>query len=400
MTTSHTTPALLKSFWIAGFEGASHINSSGKRLDMIHSTQHDLLVDSDYAMLRDVGIQVVRESVRWHLIERYGQFDFSSLDPMLRAANENGVQVIWTLCHYGWPDDLDLFSPNFVRRFVRFVGEVAQYIADHSNAEPLYSPINEISFICWAICHSDLMYPYAVHGKGRDYELKCQLVRATIEAIEALWAVDPRTRIIHVDPIIHVIAPPGRPDLKEAALGMRNSMFEAWDMIKGSQAPELGGAPKYLDIIGVNYYHSNQWEYLSNDRLHWHLLDPRRMALSDLLKEVYDRYQIPMLIGETSHVGHGRGKWITELADEVYKAQQMGVPLEGICLYPIVDRTDWENDHHWHNSGLWDVEADELGILRRVLSQAYYEDYLKAQRHLARQESEFSIRAEPDSQPD
>jgi hypothetical protein len=43
------------------------------------------------------------------------------------------------------------------------------------------------------------------------------------------------------------------------------------------------------------------------------------------------------------------------------------------------------------------VEADELGILRRVLSQPYYEEYLKAQRHLARQESEFSIRAEPDS---
>jgi UDP-galactopyranose mutase len=394
MTSRHISPALLKSFWIAGFEGASHINSSGKRLDMVHSTQHDLLIDSDYAMLRDVGIQVVRESVRWHLIERYGQFDFSSLDPMLRAANENGVQVIWTLCHYGWPDDLDLFSPQFIRRFVRFVGEVAQYIAEHSNAEPLYSPINEISFICWAICHSDLMYPYAVHGKGRDHELKRQLVRATIEAIEALWAIDPRTRILHVDPIIHVIAPPDRSDLKDAARAMRNSMYEAWDMIRGSQAPELGGDPKYLDMIGVNYYHSNQWEYLSNDRLHWHLGDPRRIALSELLKEVYERYRIPLLIGETSHVGQGRGQWIRELADEVYKAQQMGVPVEGICLYPIVDRTDWENDHHWHNSGLWDVEADEQGILRRIISQPYLDEFLKAQRHLAGQEPAFTISKE------
>ncbi|HEY8158843.1 MAG TPA: hypothetical protein VIF10_09085 [Methylobacter sp.] len=117
---------------------------------------------------------------------------------------------MWTLCHYGCPDDLDLLSPNFVRRFVRFVRfvrEVSQYIADHSNAELLYSPINEISFICWAVCHSDLMYPYAVRGKGRDYELKRQLVRAFIEAIDALWVVDPRTRIVHVEPIIHVIAP-------------------------------------------------------------------------------------------------------------------------------------------------------------------------------------------------
>jgi len=118
------------------------------------------------------------------------------------------------------------------------------------------------------------------------------------------------------------------------------------------------------------------------------------MALSELLKEVYDRYQIPLLIGETSHVGQGRGQWIRELSDEVYKAQQMGVPLEGICLYPIVDRTDWENDHHWHNSGLWDMEPDERGILGRVICQPYHEELLKAQCHLARQESGFTIRKE------
>ncbi|WP_133718532.1 glycoside hydrolase family 1 protein [Methylocaldum gracile] len=386
MTTDHIAPALLKSFWMAGFEGASHINSSGKRLDMVHSTHHDLLVDSDYAMMREVGIQVVRESVRWHLIERGGRFDFSSLAPMLRAATEHGVQVNWTLCHYGWPDDLDLFSPAFVHRFARFSAEVARFIADHSNAEPVYSPINEISFICWAVCHSDLMYPYAVHSKGRDNELKRQLVRAAIEAIEAVWEVDPRARIIHIDPIIHIIAPPGRPDLEDAARAQRASMFEAWDMLRGSRDEDLGGDPKYLDIIGVNYYHSNQWEYLTNDRLHWHLGDPRRMPLHRLLQEVYERYQVPMIIGETSHVGAGRGQWIREIAEEVCRARQLGVPVEGVCLYPIVDRTDWENDHHWHNSGLWDVEPDEEGVLRRVINQAYLDDFLEAQRHLNRQE--------------
>jgi UDP-galactopyranose mutase len=125
--------------------------------------------------------------------------------------------------------------------------------------------------------------------------------------------------------------------------------------------------------------------------LHWHLGDPRRMPLSQLLKEVHDRYEVPILIGETSHVGQGRGQWILELADEVCKAQQMGVPLEGICLYPIIDRTDWENDHHWHNSGLWDMEPDDQGVLRRKLYPAYFEDFLKAQRQIAHQEPDFSI---------
>lgn len=371
---------------MAGFEGASHINRSGKRLDMVAATQHDRHIDSDYAMLREVGIQVVRESLRWHLIERYGQFDFSSLLPMLRAANEHGVQVIWTLCHYGWPDDLDLFAPSFVRRFARFAGEAAHFIADHSNAEPFYSPINEISFICWAVCHSATMYPYAIHGKGRDDELKRHLVRATLEAIEALWAVDPRARIVHVDPIIHIIAPPGRPDLEEAARAQRASMFEAWDMLRGSRDADLGGDPKYLDIIAVNYYHSNQWEYLSNDRLFWHLGDPRRMPLHQLLREVYERYRVPLIIGETSHVGVGRGQWIREIADAVCKAQQLGVPMEGICLYPIIDRTDWDNDHHWHNSGLWDLVPDGNGVLQRVIDPPYLADFLEAQRHLSQEE--------------
>jgi beta-glucosidase/6-phospho-beta-glucosidase/beta-galactosidase len=394
MNAEHTAPGLLKSFWMAGFEGASHINSSGRRLDMVHATQHDAFVDSDYAMLREVGIQVVRESCRWHLIERYGQFDFSSLQPMLDAANRHGIQICWTLCHYGWPDDIDLFSAKFIHRFVRFVEETAQYIADHSSAEPLYSPINEISFICWAICHSDLMYPYAIQGKGRDDELKRQLVRASIEAIEAVWAVDPRTRIIHVDPIIHIVAPPGRPDLEEAARAQRNSMFEAWDMLRGSRNPELGGDPKYLDIIGVNYYHSNQWEYLSNDRLFWHLHDPRRIPLSSLLQEVYERYRVPLLIGETSHVGHGRAAWIREIGEEVRRARSAGVPVEGICLYPIVDRTDWENVHHWHNSGLWDVAPDAAGRLQRVINDDYRAALQDMQRLLCR-ESDSLLQVPP-----
>lgn len=394
MTTDHI-PALFKSLWMAGFEGASHINSSGRRLDMVHATQHDLLVDSDYAMLREFGIQVVRESVRWHLIERGGRFDFSSLAPMLAAANQQGIQVNWTLCHYGWPDDLDLFSPAFVHRFARFAGEVARYIADHSNAEPLYSPINEISFICWAVCHSDLMYPYAVHSKGRDGELKRQLVRASIAAIESVWEVDPRARIVHVDPIIHIIAPVGRPDLESAARAQRDSMFEAWDMLCGTRDQDLGGHPKYLDILGVNYYHSNQWEYLTNDRLHWHLQDSRRVPLHRLLHEVHQRYGVPMIIGETSHVGSGRGEWVREIAAEVCLARQQGVPVEGICLYPIVDRTDWENDHHWHNSGLWDVAADAEGVLRRVINQDYLADFLEAQRHLALEECQFHLPEPP-----
>jgi len=349
---------------------------------MVSATQHDRQVDLDYELLRSMGILVARESARWHLIERYGHFDFSTVVPFLKAASEHGIQINWTLCHYGWPDDLDVFSAAFVNRFARFCAEFARFVADHSNAVPFYSLINEISFTTWAVCHTEIMYPFASHGKGRDYLLKQQMIRATIAACEAIWEVDPRARFVHVDPIIHIIAPPDRPDLAEAAAALRSSQFEAWDMLSGTKDPELGGDPKFLDIIGVNYYHSNQWEYLTNDRLHWHLNDQRRLPLHKLLEEVWLRYKVPLIIGETSHVGIGRGQWVREIADEVRTALHIQVPVEGICLYPIIDRHDWENAHHWHNSGLWDLDLDDDGTFRRVLCEPYAADFLEAQRML------------------
>jgi hypothetical protein len=90
-----------------------------------------------------------------------------------------------------------------------------------------------------------------------------------------------------------------------------------------------------------------------------------------------------MLIAETSHVGSGRAEWIRELTDEVVLAVEAGVPLQGICLYPIIDRFEWDNPSHWHNSGLWDFHHEPDGTLRRVLAQPYAAELARSQSRLA-----------------
>jgi len=42
-----------------------------------------------------------------------------------------------------------------------------------------------------------------------------------------------------------------------------------------------------------------------------------------------------------------------------------------MCLYPVIDRFDWDNRQHWHNSGLWDLERDATGRMQRVLNEDY-----------------------------
>ena len=376
-------PSLFRSFWMAGFESSCHVNQYGRRLDMIASTQHDRFIDGDYGRLLSFDIQTVRDTVRWHLIERSpGIYDFSSLQGQIEAARRHGIQVIWDLCHYGWPDDLDVFRPEFVDRFARFSRAVTAHLRESTDDVLFFAPVNEISFLAWAAAQVGWFHP---HAKGRGAELKRQLIRTAIASIEAIWSDDPRARTVAVDPLIHVVPPKGKPDVNGMAAAYRASQFEAWDMLAGIQAPELGGHPKYLDIIGVNFYHDNQWEHPGGEKIHWHIhpRDPRWVPFNSLLADAYERYRLPIFIAETSHVGVGRAEWIRELTGEMCLALERGVPLEGVCLYPILDRFEWNDPTHWHNSGLWDYDITPDGTFNRVLNIPYAEELRRSQQRIA-----------------
>jgi len=368
---------LFRSFWMAGFECSTHINSAGTRLDMIAALGHDRFCEEDYRRLRELGILCARDGLRWHLIDKGRQYDWSSWIPMLQAAEKKGIQVIWDLFHYGWPDGLDIFSREFVDRFARFSGEAARIHREHSAQIAFYSPVNEISFFAWAAARK-LIFPFA---RNRGGEMKSQLVRAAIAAIDSIRAADPQARFLSPEPLIHNVPPKRHPQNTGPALAQRNSQFEAWDMLTGRVARELGGHERYLDIVGVNFYAANEWEVPGGRKLHWDAgsNDPRWMPLHKLLAEVYDRYRRPFIIAETSHYGIGRAAWLNEVSSEVHKALQNGVPLEGACLYPILDRFDWEDRTHWHNCGLWDMTLNGSGNYRRVLNLTYAQALQSAQ---------------------
>jgi UDP-galactopyranose mutase len=358
-------------FWQAGYEGADHVNHAGQPQDMNLVTGHLQRARADYALLARFGIRTVRESIGWRLVERAtGQFDFSPLVPRLEAARELGLQSCWTFCHYGWPDDVDIYSDDFVPRFVRFCQVSARFLAPWLGEEPIYSPMNELSFTAWGLSVHMFRCLNMYHERAGELG-KRQLVRASVAAIDAIREIAPGARFFQCDPLIHVIAPKDRPDWAAQAAGWSASQFEALDMLCGRVAPELGGHPRYLDLIGGNYYHSNQWESGTNLRLWWHLDDPRRRPLSDILVDLHRRYGRPVLLAETSHVGSGRGVWIREMAEQAVLARERGAEMCGICLYPAIDRPDWENAAHWHHSGLWDLDRSGPDPLARVLVAPY-----------------------------
>lgn len=356
---------LFQSWFQGGFECSTHRLRNGRRLDIIASSQHDRRAQADYRQLQDFGIATVRDGLRWHLIEPTPcTFDWTSFLPMLAAAKASGMQVIWDLLHYGWPDDLDVWQPDFVTRFARFAGKAAQVIKDHSDAVPFYCPVNEISFTAWGGGDAQYLNPFA-HGRG--FELKVQLVRASIAAMHAVLDVDPRARFVHADPAINVVTALDRPQEFWAAEGHRQAQYQAWDMLAGLSWPQLGGALHLLDIVGVNYYFNNQWIHGGPPIDIGHA---QYRPLHRLLMEIHGRYGRPMLLAETGIEFDRRASWLAYVAAEAHLARRKGVPMEGLCLYPILNHLGWDDDRPCQNGLLEPVNhMGPRGVYRPLAEQ-------------------------------
>ncbi|MFL6465814.1 MAG: hypothetical protein ACJ73N_15570, partial [Bryobacteraceae bacterium] len=220
------------------------------------------------------------------------------------------------------------------------------------------------------------------HAQNRGGELKRILVRAAIVASDILLNELPGARLISPEPVIHIVGNPKIPDDDVAAENYRLAQFEAWDMLSGRADPELGGRPEYLDIIGTNFYDRNEWvnyaETLTRS-------DPRYRPFHRILHEVWERYRRPIFVSETGTENDARADWFNYVCSEVETARGIGIPVHGICLYPILNHPGWVDDRHCCN-GLFDY-ADSSG--HREIHQPLADAIFRQQERL-RQSSHIS----------
>ena len=335
----------------------------GEWLDQVAATHHDKHANEDYARLREVGIYAAREAFRWPLVDKRGSYDFSSVKPFVEASRRNEIEVIWDLFHYGYPEDIDLFSEEFPKRFADYCYAAARYICSQHFGTCYFTPVNEPSFFAWA---GGEVGKFAPHCKGRGHELKIALARAGIAGINAIRAAVPSARIVNVDPLCHVVPPHDRMDLLADVSHFNEvAVWESWDMLAGRLMPELGGSRTHLDIVGVNYYWTNQWEW-GSDGLPLSHQDPRRVSLSRLMRRVWKRYGGEFLITETAHVDDMRPVWLQYVADECEALLKDEVPLRGVCLYPILGMPEWHSPAEWTLMGLWDLVHHQSTLGRKV----------------------------------
>nr|WP_295926768.1 amine oxidase [uncultured Dyadobacter sp.] len=358
-----------RSFWMAGFECTDQLNASGDRVDLLQMTGHLDLVREDYARICSLGIRTVREGIRWSVVEYMPyHYRFGFVLDMMQAAREYGVQQIWDICHFGYPSDLSPLHPHFTARFVALCKAFVVFYTENNPGEILYvTPVNEVSFISWLGGEAGATVPYCTKN---GWEVKYALMRAYIAGAAAMKRISSLVRIVTTEPMVNMVPGPDPTEEELAAAAAENELqFQAVDMLCGRICPELGGNEDLADILGYNYYYNNQWIMGSYEFLGWNdpIPDPRWKPLSDMMEAAYQRYGKPVFLSETSHPKEDRPIWLRMIASECAKVIDRDVPLLGVCLYPIIDRPDWDHLDVWHHSGIWDT--DFSGKYGRVLHQ-------------------------------
>lgn len=355
---------------MAGYECTDKLNCFGNRVDFYEVTRHLEKIDEDYRLLSNFNIHTVREGIRWNKAEPSPyHYDFSDVRIMVEAGKRHGIQQLWDLCHFGFPDDLTPLHPMFARRFASLCREFAKFYRSIDPSGALVvTPFNEVSFLSWLGGEVNGTSPYC---RGYGWEVKYHLMKAYIEGIEALKEIDNGVRIMVTEPLVNIVPDAeATPEIIEEAAKKHEDQYQVLDILTGRMCPELRGREEYLDIVGCNYYYDNQWEVQSCKRLAWANDggDIRFRPLSNLMRELFERYNRPIVLSETSYPGIDRPKWVLSITEECCKALQQGIPLWGICWYPIIDRPDWDHLQPWHRSGIWDIDDSDI-TAPRILHQ-------------------------------
>ena len=195
-------------------------------------------------------------------------------------------------------------------------------------------------------------------AQERGWELKIALVRAAIAGIDAIRLACPDARIVNVDPLCRV-ALPGRP-ARPCRGGARLQRAPRLPGLGHAERPAHAGArrqprpPRYrrhqllLDQpVGVAHPAASTGSIppLADD-------DPRRLPLRDLVRSVWERYGGEIIITrDEPYRRHARRRGCARSRRNAEALLREGVPLRGVCLYPILGMPEWHDPDIWTPMG-------------------------------------------------
>lgn len=354
-----------KFVWAAGIENTfvPQTRPGHRSLDEYELMGHYDHWREDLSLAKDLGLNALRWGVPWYRVEpEHGNFDWSWTDQVIPYLVEDvGVTPIIDLMHYGCPFWMTKEFAN--KSYPQYVANYAAAFADrYKHLIRWYTPLNE-PIINALMCGMRGAWPPYLRGDKGYLRVMMQLARGIVRTVEAIKAIDSKAIMVHVEAA--GLTRTVRDDLASLANEEEHRGYLCFDLITGrvkhdhllfSWLIRNGVNPEHitdierhkisLDVIGLNFY--PQWStkqlYIDNrGKLSFRETEHEGNGFGELIRKYHDRFQVPIMITETSAVGSDeiRERWLESSVATIKDLREEGIPVIGYTWFPLFTMIDW-----------------------------------------------------------
>ena len=318
----------------------------------------------DLALVRDLGLKLVRWGVPWYRLEPFqpGEFDWRWTDQVIPyMVEELGVTPIIDLMHYGCPFWLrrEFASAEYPAAVAAYAGAFAERYAGLVN---WYTPLNE-PIVTALYCGQRGLWPPYLKSENGYVQILLQAIDGIIQTCAALRAVNPEMVLVHVEAT--GLSRTAREDLHAVAQDEQSRTFLPFDLLTGRVTPghplfpwlvrngaspdrlaAIAAQPVPFSLMGLNFY--PQWSttqlYIDRKgRLAYQPVEQDGAGFSTLIDDYYRRYGLPIMVTETSARGDEtvRARRLEASVTAIRVLRGRGVPVLGYTWFPLFTMIDW-----------------------------------------------------------
>jgi dTDP-4-dehydrorhamnose reductase len=370
---------------------------------------------NDLKEIADLGISMIRYPVLWekHQPAADGTINWQWIEGQLLELKRCNIKPIVGLVHHGsGPSHTNLFDKNFPTMLASYARKVAEKFPWIEYYTPVNEPLTTARF-------SGLYGVWYPHRKSSFAFLTMLLneLKATVLAMKEIRKINPAAKLVQTEDLTKV---------QSTRLLQYQANFEnkrrwlTYDLLCG-KVNKRHALWKYListgitkhqldfflknpcppDIIGCNYYVTSE-RYLdenidqypercrgSNGKHCYADIESVRvnkmLGLQELLKEVWERYQIPVAITEV-HLHCTREeqmRWLVEAWQACCNLKQQGIDIRALTVWAMLGSYDWNTlitaQNNSYESGVFDVRNNTLrktalaGIVKALSTEGIYD---------------------------
>ena len=381
--------------WATGIEDTfiPHARPGLRALDEYELMQHYQFWQRDFDLVAETGVKYLRWGIPWYRVQpTHDQWDWSWTDQALDYLVHNkGITPILDLMHYGTPLWLEnsFINASYPQRVAEYAYKV---VARYKSLVQYYTPLNE-PMVNADMCGDKAEWPPYLSGDDGYVKLTLALAKGIILTTQTIKAEQPESILAQVEALWHTFTNDSA--LEEHAHRNNARQYLCFDLSTGRVNDDYplvnflcshGMTEAELewfrrnavtfDFFGANFY---PWSYSElrkapNGSIQVVPGEPTGEILALVLRNLYERYHMPIIITETSAKRDisGRGRWMDETLAAVHTLRTQDIPIVGYTWFPLFTMVDWAyrtgrrplKDYLIH-LGLYEAAFDAKGILRR-----------------------------------